>query len=381
MKVLGREKVSFYIAIVVFVVFTAVFLLRELYYPIKETLVYDNLVYEGVLVNDIPLDSMSFEEAVKKLNDVFNEPLKGKKVCFNIGNNVVYEKLERFKIKYDVQEASNNACSYGKKDNDIFYRTVNRYRIKRKEHNIPLFLKVDLKSIESFSNQIAIDIYKEPENACVKFNNDFIEITKEKNGIMVNKKEFVEDIKESFLNMRFDVTVPLITVKPKITSEMLAGEIKLHSSFSTPLLSKNQDRTNNIRIAAENVSGTILLPGEVFSANKSIGPRTVEAGYKNAPIFVSGKVVPGLAGGICQLVTTLYNAALEGDMEIVERKRHGQPVSYVKGGRDATIAGDKVDLKFKNKLQYPAYIETYVRDNKVTVNIYLIKSCMAQNNN
>jgi vancomycin resistance protein YoaR len=142
------------------------------------------------------------------------------------------------------------------------------------------------------------------------------------------------------------------------------------------------NRTNNIKIAAANINGNILFPGEIFSANKAIGTRTVEKGYKNAPIFQGGRVVPGLAGGICQLVTTIYNTALDANLQILERKRHGQTVNYVAPGMDATIAGDSIDLKFKNTSKYPIYIQSYVDVNNVTVNFYKINmTCSDYNSN
>ena len=98
------------------------------------------------------------------------------------------------------------------------------------------------------------------------------------------------------------------------------------------------------------------MPGETFSFNKVVGKRTIEAGYKDAPIYQDGKVVDGLAGGICQISTTLYNAVLYANLEIVERRNHQFVPSYSDPGLDATVVYGAIDFKFKNNREYPIKI-------------------------
>ena len=95
------------------------------------------------------------------------------------------------------------------------------------------------------------------------------------------------------------------------------------------------------------------MPGETFSYNKVVGARTISAGYKEAPIYVSGKVVDGLGGGICQITTTLYNAALYANLEIVQRTNHQFVPSYAPASRDATVVYGSIDFQFKNNRNYP----------------------------
>lgn len=98
------------------------------------------------------------------------------------------------------------------------------------------------------------------------------------------------------------------------------------------------------------------MPGETFSFNTVVGKRTIEAGYKDAPIYQDGKVVDGLAGGICQISTTLYNAVLFANLDIVERRNHQFVPSYASAGRDATVVYGSIDFKFKNTRSYPIKI-------------------------
>ena len=104
--------------------------------------------------------------------------------------------------------------------------------------------------------------------------------------------------------------------------------------------------------------------------NVELGPQTYENGYRNAAVIVNGKIEDGLAGGVCQITSTLYNAVILAELQIVERSNHSLAVSYVPLGQDAAIAGDYKDLKFKNNTDYPVYIEAYISGNKLIANVY-----------
>ncbi len=145
------------------------------------------------------------------------------------------------------------------------------------------------------------------------------------------------------------------------------------SRFSTKYDASNVNRSTNLAIAAGKINGKVLLPGEEFSYNKVVGKRTVEEGYKDAKIYADGGVVDGLAGGICQISSTLYNAALLANLEITERRNHSYPTSYLPVGRDATVVYGVIDLKFKNTRKYPIKIEASVKNGVATFVIHGIK--------
>ena len=134
----------------------------------------------------------------------------------------------------------------------------------------------------------------------------------------------------------------------------------LVSSFSTRYDASNVNRSTKLKIAARKINGKVLMPGEEFSYNKVVGKRTVEEGYRDAKIFADGGVVDGLAGGICQISSTLYNAVLLANLEITERKNHTYTTSYVPAGRDATVVYGVKDFRFKNSRNYPIKIEATV---------------------
>ena len=128
-----------------------------------------------------------------------------------------------------------------------------------------------------------------------------------------------------------------------------------------------------MRLAANKINGTVLLPNEEFSYNKTVGERTIAAGYKEAHIFSGGKVVDGLGGGICQISSTLYDAVLYANLEIKERRNHNLPAQYIKNGLDATVVYGSIDFKFVNSRKYPVKIMAEVKNGVAKIDIYGVK--------
>ena len=149
------------------------------------------------------------------------------------------------------------------------------------------------------------------------------------------------------------VEVPVKQAPKKLTDEVLAQITDVVSEFKTNFNSGVRDRSNNIRVATGKIDGTVLLPGERFSFNQTVGQRTVQSGFREAPVFINGKHDKGIGGGICQVSTTLYNAALFANLKVVERTNHSLPVPYVPVGRDATVNWGAQDLVIENNMETP----------------------------
>ena len=112
------------------------------------------------------------------------------------------------------------------------------------------------------------------------------------------------------------------------------------------------------------------MPGEEFSYNEATGPRSVENGYKEAPIIVNGKVQNGPGGGVCQVSTTIYNSALNSGLEITDVRNHSLASTYAPKGKDATVSDGSIDFKFKNPYKHPIYIKNFVYGGVITSEIY-----------
>jgi len=137
--------------------------------------------------------------------------------------------------------------------------------------------------------------------------------------------------------------------------------------YTTKFRPHQRDRTHNLRLAAAALNETVIKPGEVLSLNERIGQRLEERGYRPAPIFIEGEVTASTGGGVCQIASTTYNAALLANLDIVERHHHSRPVDYVPTGRDATVYWGQYDLKIRNNLSHAVLLLATVGESSLTM--------------
>lgn len=190
------------------------------------------------------------------------------------------------------------------------------------------------------------------------------EIIPHENGLYLDVDAVVNSVVTAPAKSR--VALQRIEVVPSLRTEHLMELTDLLGDFFTPLLG-SPGRVENIRLSLAAINNTVVLPGEVFSFNEVVGERTVERGYRNAPIILGEAVVPGVGGGICQSSTTLYNAVREAKMEIVERRIHSIAPSYIKHGLDATVAWPYTDFKFMNDSDTPVIVKAEIQGWRVRV--------------
>lgn len=243
-------------------------------------------------------------------------------------------------------------------------------------------LKIENNSLElltedSTPKEIDLDavyneIHKEPVNAYYSQNPYVVHPSENGMDFSITLDEAKNMLKEE----KDEYVVPLKVLYPSVTTNMIGTEAfpDLLSEFSTKYAASNKNRTTNLILAAKKINGTVLMPGETFSYNKVVGARTIQAGYKEAPIYVSGKVEDGIGGGICQITTTLYNAVVYANLDIVERSNHQFVPSYAGPSRDATVVYGAIDFKFKNNRDYPIKIACSVSGGIANFKIWGLKS-------
>lgn len=199
-------------------------------------------------------------------------------------------------------------------------------------------------------DEIYKSIHKEPKNAYYTAEPHMVYPSE--NGI--DFAISIEEAKNIVNNAENECEIPLKVLTPSITTNMIGKEAfpDLLGSFSTKYAASNVNRTTNLRLASNKINGYVLIPGETFSYNTVVGARTISAGYKEAAVYENGQVVQGLGGGICQISTTLYNATLFANLEMVELHNHQFVPSYVSAGRDATVVYGVKDFKFKNSRKH-----------------------------
>ena len=182
----------------------------------------------------------------------------------------------------------------------------------------------------------------------------------------------MEEATDIFNNYEDSCSIPLKVISPDVTTNDIGPEAfpDLLGSYSTTYSTRNANRSTNIRLASQKVNGTVIMPGEVFSYNTTVGKRTAAAGFKSAAVYAGGEVTTGIGGGICQVSSTLYNAVLLANLEIVERSNHGFNPGYVPAGRDATVSWGGPDFKFKNNRTYPVKIICSGTGGTINFNIF-----------
>ena len=219
-------------------------------------------------------------------------------------------------------------------------------------------------------NALHTELMREPHDAYYD---------KETGEIVPDVKGFAFDVSEAeslwnAAGLLEEVRIPVKIDMPEMTAEQLVASLfrdKLGSQ--TTLYTYSSDaRINNIKLCAAKLNGLVLNPGEEFSFNGTIGQRTTEAGFKAAAAYNDGQVVQEVGGGICQVSSTIYCAAMLAQMTTVERTCHMFVVTYLPYGLDATVSWPGPDYKFRNDRDYPVKIVAYCNDadKSITIEIW-----------
>ncbi|MFD3259409.1 VanW family protein [Paenibacillus lentus] len=166
--------------------------------------------------------------------------------------------------------------------------------------------------------------------------------------------------------------IPLYTLQPEVTIESLKQEgiRRKIAQFSTNLQGSGNGRRHNVDAAARTIHGMVLAPGDTFDYEQVIKAAEDKYGFQEAPVIYGGKLVPGVGGGICQVSSTLYNAVILAGLDIVERRNHTLPVSYVPKGLDATFARGYINFRFKNITDHHLLIQSEVKHDQLTVKLF-----------
>ncbi|WP_210366512.1 VanW family protein [Bacillus sp. REN3] len=243
--------------------------------------------------------------------------------------------------------------------------------VNRSDFNIPFldFPVMNHRLLDSMVEKLALEVKKEPVNAMLDERGNIIP---EVVGYVIDKPELKKSLASAFFEHGpTELRIPTIPVYPKVDSEVIANiSTKLIGHYITFYNSGNKERSHNIDLATEAINNYVLFPGETFSFNEVVGKRTASKGYKPAPVIVRGELSEGIGGGICQVSSTLFNAADRSGMKIVERYSHSKQVPYVPPGRDATVSWQGPDFSFKNIYNQPILIRAKSFHGQMVVLLY-----------
>ncbi len=255
-------------------------------------------------------------------------------------------------------------------DREKALEEIERALVTKEEEKIELILE-DTSNTALDADEIFEELSKEPEDAYYEKVDGKIIVHSDKPKVDLYKADLVSAIKSDEKEVKIKVTAKRAEItREDLEEKLFKDEI---STYSSRYSESNVSRSTNVKIATERINGIELMPGEVFSYDKTIGSRTTANGFKMAGVYINNKQELGIGGGICQVSSTLYAATLYANFEIVERVSHSLPVSYMPDGMDATISEGYIDFRFKNTSEYPVKIIATATNGTMKVSILGVK--------
>ena len=336
----------------------------------------DGKILSGIYVGNTDVSGMDRSQAIEAVK---------REIAFCGSETVEVEIEEGKKIEASLQELGlfsptvedtvQEALDYGKTGSAAHrYKAMKKSEKKKLEQHFPLEYQVEEKEASKVLTARSQEFLRTPVDAALVQGEGGVQVTEAQAGEVLNTEKTIENLTQ-FLNNGWDGkggTVRAVVEKQDapVSAADLEGLTDILGSYTTYYGDSADGRTQNVETGAKHLNGILLKPGEEQSANAAMEPYTYENGYAEADSYESNTVVQTMGGGICQVSTTLYNALLYAELEIVERYPHSMLVSYVEPSMDAAIADDVLDLVFKNNLDSPIYIQAVLADGNLTFNIY-----------
>lgn len=306
-------------------------------------------------IPDFSFNSDSFDDSISQMNSNFADGIVEPSYDIS-GNNLI------------IKSGKNGNIVDSDKVKSLFVDKLIVVPYNTDSIEVPVFSKeankIDIDAIHS-------EIYKEAQDA--SYTTNPYAVYPSSNGLDFNIS--IDEAKALITGDKDSYTIPLKTLYPNVKTSDIGIEAfpNLLSSYSTSFASSSSNRATNVSLATNKINGKVLMPGEVFSFNGTVGERTPQAGFKVAGVYMNGQVATDYGGGICQVSSTLYNAVLRANLEIVDRSNHMFEVGYVPIGTDATVSWGAPDFKFKNSRSYPIKIVTSSSNRKCVVKFYGLK--------
>lgn len=333
-------------------------------------------ILTGVSSSGVALGGLTREEARAALDGPFTR-LAGQPITLVAASERREMTLSELGVQPDAEDTVSRAYNVGRQDS-IICRLTQAIAVRRQGMAVAPAFTLDQATATGVLDELARAIDRPSTNASAKWEESAkrVVIDPGVSGGKLNIDAALDLLTANTVGrlvagepLPSELTLPYDANTPRVTAEMLAPIDTLLSTFTTSYAGSSRNRAGNIDTAARAINGTIVMPGEEFSYNKVVGPRSAEKGFRIAPVIINGQLEPGMGGGVCQVSTTVYNAALLSNMKIVSRSHHSHPVPYVPSGRDATVVYGAIDLKFRNTTDALIVVETKTGGRRLTVRI------------
>lgn len=302
-------------------------------------------------------------------------------VRFETPEKIYTQNLTRLGGRVSIDRAVQNAFWLGR-SRSLPQNALALWKAHSEPTSVGLGLKWDKKRLRRQMSLVSRQYFKKPTDARLRFTSGELIVVPDVAGRAINEGATLASLQKSYRIGKDRVAAKVGPVRARVMASDLDGHNVELGSYSTDFNSGLSGRTRNIHVAASSIDGLVLMPGEKFSFNKCTGERTWDKGYRMGHIFEDrgngAEVVDGLAGGVCQVSTTVFNAirttnnALPSKvfLRINEHNHHSLPVTYVSGGLDATVAWPDKDFRFTNTLTHPVFLRAVVSGEKLTVSVW-----------
>lgn len=329
---------------------------------------WQDKIFPGVTINQIDVSGKNKDEAIELLTSKFDK-IKDKDIIVNAKDNTFNLSFSDIEVHYNIEETVEIALNSGK-DEELF--SQNKWIKGKNNKDIETHFTYNEDIIDKFKEEIKATVNTEPKDAKLTLVGSNISVSDSSNGYTIDEEELDRLIVQGLESKDFNdinINLTLKETKPRVSKEVLSKVNGIIGSFTTNYVS-TPGRDTNLKLATQFCNGKVLMPGEIFSYNETVGKRTYERGFKDGGVFVDNKLVQDVGGGICQVSTTLYRAAMRSNLRSVERYNHSKLTSYSEPALDATVAWGALDYKFKNTYNSPIYIQGIFGNGKVTFNIF-----------
>jgi vancomycin resistance protein YoaR len=363
---LGRNKKIYNITGIVFFL---LILINVAFYNFEKNKLSYKYFYQGVYVDGINISGMTKEEALLKLKNHFYSHFTSKSVSLIFGEKKWTIPLEDIDYRYDFDMTLDYAYNIGR-EGSFVNRLKTIKSIKKRPVNLFVSVKFNGERILEKLKKIKRQLDFPGISSTYDYNYGKISCTSEVAGKLLDIDLNANKIYEQLQSRNFnDIYLTVQTVKPLITIADVKDIKDILGSYTTNFNANNSSRVHNVSLASKKINNYLLLPGEEFSMDVALGPRTADKGFMQAPIISKNTVVSGTGGGVCQVASTLYNSVLLSRLQVTSRVNHSITLGYVPPGRDATISEGYIDFKFKNNRDYTICIVSEVNSGCLTVKI------------
>ncbi len=341
-----------------------------------EQMANSTVFLQGITVNGIAIGGMTMDEAKAALATAEANISAQRELQLVFDNKLYPLDLSGMPISVNTDSVLTEAYALGK-TGDYATMKAETEEVAANGRAFTLTVSYDMTMLTASIAQIAAKIDVSVVNASVTGIDEAthaLSIKGEAVGYAVDQAALQTLITDAILNgVKTPINIPVVETQPTVTKAALQGQYVKRASMTTDFSTSPSARKYNVKKGAGIINGTVLAPGETFSTNDTLGVRSAANGWKEANAYESGAVVPQYGGGVCQLSTTLYNAVVKSDLEIVFRRNHSMPVTYIDKGLDATInsVGNEIDFKFKNNTNGEIIIIGYTTSSsKLTFEIW-----------